>query len=244
VFAEDEVAVLRSAARSAEELEQMIEQRVAGRPLEHVVGYAEFCGLRLAVDPGVFVPRRRSELLVREAAALAAIGAVVVDLCCGCGAIGAAIAARVGSVELHATDVDPVAARCARRNVAPYSGQVHEGDLYDGLPPALRGRVDVLVANTPYVPTEELRLLPPEARLFEPVAALDGGRDGLDIQRRVAAGALDWLAPRGHLLVETSERQASGAAGVFAQHGLTPNVRTSSDLGATVVVGARATPTS
>ncbi|MYR62648.1 putative protein N(5)-glutamine methyltransferase, partial [Streptomyces sp. SID625] len=98
-----------------------------------------------------------------------------------------------GPVELHAADIDPAAVRCARRNIAPAGGRVHHGDLYAALPADLRGRVDVLAANVPYVPTGEVPLLPSEARDHEPPAALDGGADGLDVLRRVAAGAPDWL---------------------------------------------------
>src|SRR5919198_868550 len=93
VFAEDEALLLISAAGSPGELAAMVDRRIAGLPLEHVLGWAEFCGLRIAVDPEVFVPRRRTELLVRQAIALARPGAVVVDLCCGSGAVGAALAA-------------------------------------------------------------------------------------------------------------------------------------------------------
>ena len=167
VFAEDEARLLVEAAAGTADLADMVERRAAGIPLEHVVGWAEFCGLRLAVDPGVFVPRHRSELLVREAAARAPAGAVVVDLCCGSGAVGVAVAAALGDVELHAADVDPAAVRCARRNVGPAGGTVYEGDLLDALPARLRGRVDVLVANVPYVPTDAVALLPPEARLHD-----------------------------------------------------------------------------
>src|SRR5947207_3551405 len=114
VFAEDEAALLAAAAASEDELDAMVARRASGVPLEHVLGWAEFCGLRIAVDPGVFVPRRRTEFLVRQAVALVPPHAVVVDLCCGCGALGAAVAAAVPGVELHATDVDPAAVRCAR----------------------------------------------------------------------------------------------------------------------------------
>ncbi|HUZ39180.1 MAG TPA: putative protein N(5)-glutamine methyltransferase, partial [Streptosporangiaceae bacterium] len=217
VFAEDEARLLVSAAGTPAELDAMVDRRVAGLPIEHVVGWAEFCGLRIAVDPGVFVPRRRTEFLVREAAALTrrapdGPATVVVDLCCGSGAVGVALAAALGRVELHAADLDPAAVRCARRNVGAAGGQVYEGDLFEPLPAALRGRVDVLAANVPYVPAEEVALLPPEARMHEPRVALDGGEDGLDVLRRVAAEAPRWLAPGGCMLTETSERQAALAA--------------------------------
>ena len=125
--------------------------------------------------PGVFVPRRRTEFLVRQAAALARPGDVIVDLCCGAGAIGAALAAAVDRAEVHAADIDPAAVRCARRNVPGPWGHVYQGNLYEPLPGRLRGRVGVLVANVPYVPTGEIGFLPPEARTHEPRVALDGG---------------------------------------------------------------------
>jgi release factor glutamine methyltransferase len=236
VFAEDEARVLVAAARGPEELELLTARRVAGLPLEHVVGWAEFCGLRVAVDPGVFVPRRRTEFLVRVAVGVARPGAVVVDLCCGSGAVGAAVVDRVAGVELHAVDVDPAAVACARRNVG--AGRVYAGDLYEPLPVSLAGRVDVLVANAPYVPTGAIGMMPPEARDHEPLVALDGGADGLDVQRRVIAGAARWLAPGGRLLVETGARQASGTVEAFARGGLRAEVVSDEDLSATVVVGS------
>ncbi|MGW0310210.1 putative protein N(5)-glutamine methyltransferase [Streptomyces flavidovirens] len=240
VFAEDEAKLLLSAAQDPAQLSAMVDRRIAGLPLEHVLGWAEFRGRRIAVDPGVFVPRRRTEFLVEQAVALAPSRAVVVDLCCGSGALGAALAVSLERVELHAADVDPAAVRCARRNVTAVGGQVYEGDLYAPLPAAtLRGRVDVLLANVPYVPTGEIELLPPEARIHEARVALDGGADGLDVLRRVTAQAARWLAPGGHLLFETSERQAPQAVETVARGGLVPQVVTCDELYATVVIGTR-----
>ncbi|MEW2081933.1 putative protein N(5)-glutamine methyltransferase [Streptomyces sp. NPDC005283] len=242
VFAEDEAQLLLSAARNSDHLAAMVERRVIGLPLEHVLGWAEFCGLRVAVDPGVFVPRRRTEFLVARAVTLAGPGAVIVDLCCGSGALGAAVVAGLGRAELHASDIDPAAVRCARRNVGAAGGQVHEGDLYEPLPGTLQGRVELLLANVPYVPTEEIELLPAEARVHEARVALDGGVDGLDVLRRVTAAASLWLAPGGHLLFETSERQAPQAVETVARDGLIPRVVTSDELYATVVIGTRPAP--
>ncbi len=244
VFAEHEAQLLVSAARTPADLAAMVDRRAAGRPLEHVLGWASFCGLRIAVDPGVFVPRRRTEFLVHQAVALASQSlarphTVVVDLCCGSGAVGAALLAALDRVELYAVDIDPAAVRCARRNIAAAGGQVYEGDLYEPLPDALRGRVDVLVANAPYVPTEALGLLPPEARNHEPRVALDGGADGLDVVRRVTAAAPVWLAPGGQVLMETSERQAANSVETVARNGLIPRVARSEELNATIVIGTR-----
>jgi len=237
VFAEDEARLLMTAARTPAELDAMVGQRAAGLPLEQVVGWAEFCGLRITVAPGVFVPRRRTEFLVRQAVAVARPGAVIVDLCCGAGAIGAALAAAVDRAEVHAADIDPAAVRCARQNLP--AGHVYQGDLYAPLPAGLHGRVAVLAANVPYVPSEQIGFLPPEARAHEPRVALDGGADGLDVLRRVAAGAAGWLAPGGHLLSEISERQAPRAQAALAAGGLATRVARSADLETAVVIGRR-----
>jgi release factor glutamine methyltransferase len=239
VYAEDEARLLITTAVTPAELDDMVDRRVAGLPLEHVLGWAEFCGLRITVEAGVFVPRLRTEFLVHQAAALAQPGAVVVDLCCGSGAVGAALTSTLERIELYAADIDPAAVRCARDNIPAALGQVYEGDLYEPLPKTLRGRVDILAVNAPYVPTEAIGLMPPEARLHEPLVALDGGADGLDVQRRVAAAAALWLAPGGHLLIETSERQAPQTAETFARNGLVPRVTSSDELDATVVIGTR-----
>lgn len=276
VFAEDEARLLTGAAASAAELDAMIERRIAGLPLEHILGWAEFCGLRVGVATGVFVPRRRTEFLVRQAELLlrgshgggshsgasydgasydrgshgggshgggshdGGRGAAVVDLCCGSGAVGAALAARVAGIELHASDLDPNAVRCARRNLEPAGGRVHEGDLFEPLPDRLRGRIGILVANAPYVPTAAIGTMPPEARTHEPRMSLDGGPDGLDIQRRVVAGAPDWLAPGGHVLIETSRGQAGRTIGLMRQAGLAARLAGDPELDATVAIGTLA----
>jgi release factor glutamine methyltransferase len=237
VFAEDEARLLLSEAGLPAELDVLVARRVAGEPLEHVLGWAEFRGLRIAVGPGVFVPRRRTELLVEEAVALAPPGAVVVDLCCGSGALGVAVASAVEGIELHATDVDPAAVACAAGNVAAVGGQAYAGDLFAALPAGLRGRMDLLLANVPYVPSDAIALMPPEARLHEARVALDGGADGLDVARRVIAEAPAWLAPGGSLLFETSENQAAAARETVSAAGLVARVVSDDDRGATVVVG-------
>ena len=242
----------------------MVERRAGGEPLEYVVGWAEFCGLRVFVDPGVFVPRPRSEFLVSVAVERvrtrgAAQRPVIADLCCGTGALGLAVAAslargdepgtrefaatRVAAAQgtrLHAADLDPAAVACARRNVEPAGGLVYQGDLFEALPASLRGQVNVLMCNAPYVPTTEIAFMPAEAREHEALMALDGGTDGLAILRRVAASAGAWLAPGGVLLVETSERQAPSMAAAMSAAGLTPQVHSDDDSGATVVTGATA----
>ncbi len=235
VFAEDEAALLAEAADSDDGLEALTARRETGEPLEQVVGWVEFCGLRLAVAPGVFVSRQRTALLVDEVVALVGPGSAVVDLGCGVGAIAAAVLARVPGVEVYAVDVDPAAVSCSRRNLPPE--RVFEGDLYSGLPPSLRGGVDVVVANAPYVPTEAIALMPREARDHEHRVALDGGADGLAVQRRVIEEAPAWLRPGGHVLVETGRSQLDGTKAAFRAAGLTVAVVSDDESGGLVARG-------
>jgi release factor glutamine methyltransferase len=235
VFAEDEARLLLDEASSDAELMVWAARRMAGEPLEYVVGWASFAGLRVAVDPGVFVPRRRSELLV-EVATRAPAG-VVVDLCCGSAALGAAVAARLPAADVWAADSDPAAVACARRNLRPE--RVCEGDLFDALPADLRGRVDLLLVNAPYVPTGAIAEMPREARDHEHRVAHDGGVDGLDVQRRVLADAARWLAPRARLVLETSRGQAERSVALVSGAGFSASVETDDEIGATVVLGTR-----
>lgn len=249
VFAEDEARLLLEGARSPEHLQTMVSRRLRGDPLEAILGWAEFCGLRIAIEPGVFVPRQRTELLVRAALDLAPAQrtAVVLDLCCGSGALGVAVAASLGAavpgaassvpVELVGVDIDPVAVRCAAGNLRPIGGHAFCGDLYAPVPALLRGRVDLLLANTPYVPTSAIAAMPPEARLHEPRVALDGGVDGLDLQRRAIGGASQWLAAGGSILVETSDEQADRTLALMRAAGLLSRLVVDDDRGATVAVG-------
>lgn len=238
VFAEDEAALLAAEAPDPAVLAAMTDRRVAGEPLEQVVGWAEFRGLRVAVEPGVFVPRARTGLLVREALAVLPDGGTVVDLCCGTGAVGLALAAERPGTALWAVDVEPAAVACARRNVGGL-GTVLLGDLDAPLPAELANRVDVITANAPYVPTAEIAHMPTDARDHEPRSALDGGADGVDLHRRVAAAAPRWLTPGGHLLIETSVRQAGATAAACEGQGMRVRLAHDDDLDGTVVVAQR-----
>jgi release factor glutamine methyltransferase len=249
VFAEDEARLLIAETADGAELAAKVRRRVAGEPLEHVLGWAEFDGVRVSLEPGIFVPRRRSELLVLEALARARSDAVVLDLCCGSGAVGLALLTRLAAVgrpaaELHSVDVDAAAVQCAKGNLAGLPAaargrlcRVYRGDLYQPLPERLAGRLDLIVVNPPYVPTAAIRLLPPEARDHEPRQALDGGVQGVDTQRRVAQGARRWLRAGGELLLQTSEAQADLTLELLEAAGLIATLATSSELDAVVAVG-------
>ncbi|GAA4684711.1 putative protein N(5)-glutamine methyltransferase [Nocardioides nanhaiensis] len=224
VFAEEEAAALHAHEADGAARAALVRRRAAGEPLEHLLGWAELDGERVLVDAGVFVPRQRSRLLVRAAVAeLRHAGhprnaPVVVDLCCGSGALGALVQRRVPHAEVHAADLDPAAVACARRNLTPT--RVHEGDLLAALPGGLRGRVRVLVVNAPYVPTTAIATMPPEARDHEPRLALDGGADGIAVQRRLAGDVAAWLAPDGVLLLETGRHQRAATTALLQAAGL------------------------
>ncbi len=239
VFAEEEARLLVDAAADEVVLARLVQRRVEGVPLEHLLGWAEFGGLRVVVEPGVFVPRRRTEFLAESAAALARAGSVVVDLCCGAGPIAAVVASSVPGVRLFAADVDPVAVRCARRTLMGTGAVVCEGDFDAALPERLVGRVDVLVANVPYVPSAEVRRMPPEARDHEPRVALDGGVDGLDVVRRLIGIAPRWLGSGGRVLFEVGSAQVEAAVAVVEAAGLVSQVRSCAEREAMVVVGGR-----
>lgn len=212
VFAEEEARLLGAD-------ERLIERRIAGERLEHVLGWADFAGLRIAVATGVFIPRPQTEELALAAAALRP--PVAVDIFAGSGAIACVVKAANPGSRVVAADADPLALECARRNAARRGIEVVRANVADGLPRALAGRVDVMTANVPYVPSAELAYVPHEG---EPARALDGGPDGLRWLRRAAEAATRWLRPGGTLLVELPESGPQrGAAGEAARRaGLEP----------------------
>jgi release factor glutamine methyltransferase len=241
-------------------LRAMVARRAAGEPLQYVVGWAPFGRLRLLVGPGVFVPRPETEGLAdRAAARLRAMGPptdrgtplgfpgplrpIAVDLCTGSGAIACFLAAEVPGARVVATELDPAALAWARPNTERYGVELLAGDLDAPLPGELAGRVDVLCANVPYVPSGAIPTLPRDVRDHEPRLALDGGPDGLDVLRRVAARAGRWLAPGGFLLCEIGEDQGEAAAALLADAGLA-EIAVLPDMagGDRVVEGRRGTP--
>ncbi|MCW2855632.1 MAG: prmC 2 [Marmoricola sp.] len=232
VFAEEEAALVLADGR---DLDDLLARRIAGEPLEQVLGWMDFDGIRIVLRPGVFVPRQRTVMLAEHAFERLPADGVAVDLCCGSGAIAAWLEDHAPNATIHATDIDSSAVACARVNLI--DGIVHQGDLFEGLPAELRGHVHVVVANTPYVPTDELAFLPPEARDHEPLHTLDGGPDGLALLRRIAAEAAEWLRPGGHLLIEISERQTVAAFSAFSDAGLDASYVTDESDRTTVIVG-------
>lgn len=240
VFAEEEAAALRRWAADVRQLEVWVARREAGEPLEHIVGHVEFAGLDLAVGRGVFVPRQRSLLLAETAVDLLAGRRTprFVEGFCGVAPIATVVARRRPDARVLAIDADPAAVALAEINLHPHP--VYCGTGLAGLPPALRGRVDVVAAVPPYVPESEVLTMPHEARDHEPREALiGGGRDGLNQVMSQLREAADWLTVGGAVAVEMNVRQVSAAADAARSAALAPRVVTGADGQTAVLVGVR-----
>jgi release factor glutamine methyltransferase len=216
-IAPDEEAdrLLRTAEGDAAALDDLVRRRAEGEPLAWLTGAVTFCGLGIAVDPGVYVPRPQTEALARRAAAELPGRGVGVDLCTGCGAVAAVMSRGVPTAHVMATEIDPVAVSCARRNGI----ETFEGTLFEPLPQELRGLVDVVTGVLPYVPTEAIPLLPRDVQAFEPRRALDGGADGTVWLREAVHRAPSWLRPGGSLLLELGGEQADPIASALDDAG-------------------------
>jgi release factor glutamine methyltransferase len=217
--------LLEESGGDPEALEAMVARREAGEPLQYVIGWAPFGPLRIRVGPGVFVPRPETEgladLAARHLRQVPPKARVALDLCTGSGAIACFLANAVPGARVVATELDPGALAWARRNCAEHGVELYAGDLDQPLPADLAGRVRVLCANVPYVPSGAIATLPRDVREHEPRRALDGGPDGLEVLRRVAAVAPRWLAPGGALLCEIGEDQGQSVTALLQAAGLT-----------------------
>jgi release factor glutamine methyltransferase len=208
--------LFRASSEGVGRIEDLVARRLSGEPLAWITGSVLFCGIRILIDPGVFVPRPHTQAMARRAVALLPSGGIAVDLCTGSGAVAAVLASAHPDATVMATEVAPVAVACARRNGV---GAL-VGDLDEPLPPSLRGRVDVMTAVVPYVPTEELAFLPRDVLANEPRNALDGGPRGTTLLVRAAEAAARWLAPGGTVLLELGGDQAGELTAAFENAGL------------------------
>jgi len=215
---DDEARELVSAGADEESLESLVRRREAGEPLAWIVGATTFCGHRIRVDPGVYVPRPQTEVLARRAARLLPPNGRAADLCTGAGAIAVYLMREAPAANIVATDIDPSAVVCAKRNGVT----VVRSDLGE----ALRDRTfDVVTAVAPYVPTPDIRLLPEDVRRHEPALALVGGADGLDLVRELVEQAARLLLPGGWLLTEIGGHQDATLEPVLAAAGFAPAER-------------------
>jgi release factor glutamine methyltransferase len=206
--AEEAGELLARAGGDQELLDALVARRLTGEPLAWITGSVCFCGLEIAVDPGVYVPRWQTEALSLRAVERLPANGVAVDVCTGAGAIAKTLMARRPQARVLATDLDERAVACARRNGV----EAHRGDLLAPLPRALEGRVDMVVGVVPYVPTGDLRLLHRDALTFESTLSYDGGEDGTALLRRVVADSTRFLRHGGALLLELGGHQADPLA--------------------------------
>lgn len=229
VFAEDEARILLDAAHEqaahasrpspssdvTDLLDALVARRIGGEPLEQVVGWVQFCDLRLHVAPGVFIPRQRTALLAeRSIRAMEEAGpsARFLEAFCGVGPVATAVARSVPGAEIHLGDHDETALACARKNVGPRAHS-HQLACLTGLPQALLpGGFGVISAVPPYVPDAAAEFLPREAIDHEAPTALFGGVDGLDMVRGLIRDSREWLAPGGTVLIELGREQRHAAA--------------------------------
>ena len=219
-------------AQQQADFEELLARRAAREPLQHLTGSAAFRHVELQVGPGVFLPRPETELLAGwaiERAAAAGPGAVVVDLCCGSGAIALSVADEVPGAEVHAVELDPSAHAWAERNLADSGVDLRLGDMADAFP-ELDGGVDVVVCNPPYIPLEAWASVAPEARDHDPALALWSGEDGLDAIRVLESTAARLLRPGGWVGAEHADVQGESAAQVFLESGRWTEVRDHRDL--------------
>jgi len=208
---------------------ECVKRRAAGEPLQTIIGATEFYSRSFKVEPGVFIPRPETEILVQECVKILTppdrrlISPHVLEIGCGCGVIGITLAMEMPSLLVTATDVNPEAVRLSEHNarrlsVTPRINFV-TGDGFAPVPTSLKGKIDLLVSNPPYVRQENIDDLPREVSQHDPHEALDGGRDGLDHYRALAAGFATWLCPGGAVAVEIGCDQAEAVIEIFERAG-------------------------
>ncbi len=227
--------LIDAAGGDTELLGRLVSRRVTGEPLAWVTGSVIFAGYRVAVHRGVYVPRWQTEALVRRAITLLPPDGLAADLCTGSGAIALALGRARPQARVVATDIDPLACRCAADNGV----EVYPGHLAEPLPSELAGHFDVVVAVVPYVPSEELVFLPRDVREYEPLHALDGGPYGTSVLDQAVRAAAGLLRPGGSVLLEVGGDQDRALVGVLAESGFGPLVRHEDDEGDLRAIEAR-----
>jgi release factor glutamine methyltransferase len=203
---------------------ELVKRRGRREPLQHIVGSTSFCGLEMAVDRRVLVPRQETEILaelgwqfLQQLSTFNPQPSTALDLGTGSGCLAIALAVKCQAAQVWASDVSPEALglakqNAARRNVAERIQFLH-GDGFSPLPEKLQ--FDLVISNPPYIPTAEIELLQPEVRDFDPRRALDGGPDGLVLFRRLAAEAGEFLKPGGRMMLEFGDGQAEAVRNIF-----------------------------
>ena len=208
----------------------LVRRRAQGEPLQKILGETEFYSRVFKVEPGVFIPRPETERLVEEAVTLVAppdrrlLAPVAVEIGCGTGIIGISLALDVPRLNVYATDVNPAAIQLTKHNAHTLGAEprVHvlQGNRFDPLPDHLKGQVDLVVSNPPYIRAADIPGLAIEVSGHDPAEALDGGQDGLVFYRALASKLGDWLRPGGHVAVEIGDDQGQDVEDIFSASGL------------------------
>ena len=231
IFAQQETEV---GSRLEQDLAVLLEQRLQRTPLAYILGYREFYGINVMVTPSVMVPRPETENMVEHTLFMALMGMetrelVIADVGTGSGAIAVNLAIHLPSAKIYAVDISEPALDVAAYNIRGHSVadriRLGHGDLLDPVPEP----VDVIVANLPYIPTDRIPTLQPEVRQ-EPVIALDGGPDGLDLVRRLLAQAPEKLKTPGIILMELDPEQFPAAEESARQHFPDADISAEQDL--------------
>jgi release factor glutamine methyltransferase len=230
-----------------ERFARLLARRRRGEPLQHLLGWEEFCGLRLRVSPAALIPRPETELLVAwtlellRGSRVAERPGLAIDLGTGNGAIACALAHALPSLSVVGVDISAEALALARENIRALGldGRIRlvRGDLFG---PLARVPADVVLANPPYIVSADLGTLPPEVREYEPHVALDGGPDGTAFHRRILTEAPRYLRSGGWLLMEIGEGQAKVLASALALTDAFEAIEVRRDLqGRDRMIGAR-----
>jgi len=208
----------------------LVRRRAQGQPLQQILGETEFYSRVFKVKPGVFIPRPETERLVEEAVALLAppdrrlLAPVAVEIGCGTGIIGISLAMEIPRLTVYATDVNPTAVKLTEHNAHTLGAgpRIHvlPGNRFDPLPAHLKGQVDLVVSNPPYIREADIPGLAAEVSEHDPVEALSGGEDGLVFYRALVSGVSDWLRPGGHMAVEIGDDQGQDVEDIFSASGL------------------------
>ena len=217
---------------------RLLQRRIKGEPVQYIIGHIEFLGLTVRVGKGVLIPRPETELLVEEVIKTVKSKALSVksseknssqltahslrtflDLCTGTGCIALSLAKEFPDAAVYGTDLSKEALAYAKKNAKKNTiknARFSQGSLFD----AVEGkRFDIITANPPYIRRDEIETLQPEIRDWEPVAALDGGMDGMDFYRAILSSAGDYLNPNGFIFFELGYDQAGGVQKIARAEG-------------------------